>query len=56
MESREISETRGRGADPPWIGTAKGHAPGGRWDRKRASRGAVMDGLSSVDVRACREE
>ena len=51
-----MSETRGRGTPLAWPGTAKGHAPGGRSDRKRAPRGAVTDGLCRVDVRACREE
>ena len=51
-----MSETGGRGAHLAWPGTAKGHAPGGRWDRKGAPRGAVTDGLCRVDVRACREE
>ena len=55
VESREMSETRGRGAHLEWPGTAKGQAPGGRWDRTRTPRGAVTDGLCRV-VRACRGE
>ena len=39
-----------------WPGTAKGHAPGGRWDRTGTPRGAVTEGLSRVVVRACRGE
>ena len=40
-ERGEVRETRGRGAHLAWPGTAKGHAAGGRWDRRRAPRGAV---------------
>ena len=37
----ERRETRGGGAHLAWPGTAKGHAPRGRWDRRRAPREAV---------------
>ena len=44
-EGREEREdrrvTRGRGAHLAWPETAKGHARGGRWDRRQAPRGAV---------------
>ena len=56
VESREMSETRGRGAHLAWPGTAKGHAPRGRCNRTRTQRGAVTDGLCRVVVRASREE
>ena len=56
VESREMSETRGMGAHLAWPGAARGHAPGGRWDRTRPPRGALTDGLCRVDVGACREE
>ena len=55
VQSREMSETGGRGAQLAWPGTAKGHARGGRWDRTRTPRGAVTDGLCRVVVRACME-
>ena len=51
-----MSETRGRGPPLAWPGTAKGHAPGGRWDRTRTPRGAVTYGLCRVVVRACKDE
>ena len=40
-ERGERRETRGRSAHLAWPGTAKGHAPTGRWDRRRAPGGAV---------------